>query len=102
MNYSFLDFEKLEKKFLLSREIIPQKFENIVVIGFGGSTQGSKAINSFLNEIRVIYIDHLHSEIIDKLVVSLNLEKTGFIFISKSGKTSETLSIFEYLSLIHI
>ena len=50
MNYPFLDFEKLEKKFLLSREIISLKFENIVVIGFGGSTQGSKAINSFLNE----------------------------------------------------
>ena len=97
MNYPFLDFEKLEKKFLLSREIISQKFESIVVIGFGGSTQGSKAINSFLNETRVFYIDHLHSEIIDKLLVTLNLEKTGFIFISKSGKTSETLSIFEYL-----
>jgi len=49
MNYPFLDFEKLEKKFLLSREIISQNFESIVVIGFGGSTQGSKAINSFLN-----------------------------------------------------
>ena len=85
MNYSFLDFEKLEKKFLLSREIISQKFESIVVIGFGGSTQGSKAINSFLNETRVFYIDHLHSDIIDRLVVTLNLEKTGFIFISKSG-----------------
>ena len=97
MNYPFLDFEKLEKKFLLSRETISQNFENIVVVGFGGSTQGSKAINSFLNEIRVIYVDHLNSNIIDKLLVTLNLEKTGFIFISKSGKTSETLSIFEYL-----
>lgn len=97
MNYPFLDFEKLEKKFLLSRETISQNFENIVVVGFGGSTQGSKAINSFLNEIRVIYVDHLNSNIIDKLLVTLNLEKTGFIFISKSGTTSETLSIFEYL-----
>ena len=73
MNYQFLDFEKMEKKFLLSRETISQNFENIVVVGFGGSTQGSKGINSFLNEIRVIYVDHLNSNIIDKLLVTLNL-----------------------------
>ena len=42
--------KKLEEKFLLSRETISQNFENIVVVGFGGSTQGSKAINSFLND----------------------------------------------------
>ena len=47
MNYPFLDFEKLEKKFLLSREIISQKFENIVVIALEDQRRAQKLLILF-------------------------------------------------------
>ena len=95
--YSFIDLEKLKSKYFDDRSLISGNFDKIIVIGIGGSSQGSKAINSFLNEDRVIYFDNLNFHFINKTLNSINLEKTGFIFISKSGATSEILTLFDYL-----
>ena len=95
-NYPFFDLDNLKSKYLQDKSIIENEFEKIIVIGVGGSSQGSKAINSYLNEDRVIYFDHLNHSLISKILAN-ELDKTGFIFISKSGTTSETLTIFDYL-----
>ena len=98
MNYPFLDFDKLENSYSESLGILDEGFNKILVVGIGGSSQGSKAINHFLNEKRVQYVDHLNSVKINELLDNTQLDETGFIFVSKSGQTSETLT----LSLIHI
>jgi len=95
-NYPFFDLDNLKSKYLQDKSIIENEFDKIIVIGVGGSSQGSKAINSYLNEDRVIYFDHLNHSLISKILAN-DLDKTGFIFISKSGTTSETLTIFDYL-----
>ena len=95
--FPFLDLEKLKSSYLKDRSIIDSNFERIIIIGIGGSSQGSKAINTFLNEERVVYFDHLNESIIKKTLGGSNLNKTGFIFVSKSGSTSEVLTIFDYL-----
>ena len=97
MNYPFLDFDKLENSYSESLGILEQSFNKILVVGIGGSSQGSKAINHFLNEKRVQYVDHLNSVKINELLNNTQLDETGFIFVSKSGQTSETLTIFEYM-----
>ena len=61
VKHSFLDFAKLVSDYQQSNKILHQNFSNIIVVGAGGSTQGSKAITSFLCEKRVIYFDHLDS-----------------------------------------
>mgnify|MGYP003305206638 CR=1 FL=1 len=60
INYPFFDLDNLKSRFLEDKSSIGSKFERIIVIGVGGSSQGSKAINGFLNEDRVIYFDHLN------------------------------------------
>ena len=93
----FLDLESLKSKYLNDSSTIFSDFEKIIVIGFGGSSQGSKAINCFLNEDRVIYFDHLNQNFINNTLEEAKIDKTGFIFISKSGSTSEVLTIFDFL-----
>jgi len=96
-NYPFFDLDNLKSKYLKDKSIIGAEFEKIIVIGVGGSSQGSKAINNFLNEKKVIYFDHLHQDLIDGVLEETEIDRTGFIFISKSGNTSEILTIFDYL-----
>ena len=96
-NYPFFDLDNLKSKYLQDKSIIGAEFEKIIVIGVGGSSQGSKAINNFLNEKKVIYFDHLHQDLIDGVLEETEIDRTGFIFISKSGNTSEILTIFDYL-----
>ena len=96
-NYPFFDLDNLKSKYLQDKSIIGTGFEKIIVIGVGGSSQGSKAINNFLNEKRVIYFDHLHQDLISNILEGTEIDRTGFMFISKSGNTSEILTIFDYL-----
>ena len=87
----------LEKNYQINKNFIKPNFTNIIVIGVGGSSQGSKAISSFLNEERIVYFDHLSSPLIMNALENFDLKSTAFLFISKSGKTSEVLTIFDFL-----
>ncbi len=87
---------------------VSKNFKNFVVLGIGGSSLGSKAIlNAFLpnyfNQLnnaqrnhrpKCYVIDNIDPEKISELLTSLDLEKTFFCVISKSGNTVETLAQF--------
>ena len=88
INYPFLEFDELQKTNEKTDIIINKDFKNIIVIGIGGSSQGSKAINHYLNETRVQYVDHLNSVKINELLNNSQLDETGFFFISKAGQIS--------------
>ena len=83
-NYKF-DFDtSTVKKF--------SKYENIVVIGMGGSILGTKSIYSFLkNRIKkkVFFFDSL--DLNSKYKKIKNLKNSCFIVVSKSGNTLETI-----------
>ena len=69
-----------------------KKFKNIVIIGMGGSTMGVDAIHSFLKhkiKKNILFLDNLDEFQFKNLV---NLKKTLFLIISKSGNTIETLT----------
>jgi glucose-6-phosphate isomerase len=76
--------------------------ENIVVLGIGGSSLGSKAIYEFLKPVKTPTRQLYFFESTDPLNImeifsKIDLEKSHFLVISKSGTTVETISIFKYL-----
>ncbi len=87
-----------------------REFENLVVVGIGGSNLGAKAIyfslmGNFANELPKRGKDlknHFLGETTDPapmrdLLKVINLKKTVFYIVSKSGNTVETLSAFLFL-----
>ena len=60
----------------------------------GGSVLGAKAMYSFLNDTikkKFIFFDNLDQIKIENVKKEVNLKKSLFIIISKSGNTLETL-----------
>tara|TARA_A100001015_G_scaffold125076_1_gene138608 strand:+ start:3600 stop:4853 length:1254 start_codon:yes stop_codon:yes gene_type:complete len=80
------------------------KFKNcdhILLIGTGGSSLGGKTLNSLRNnqfvgimKPNIYFIENVDPTPIIELLNQINVKKTGFIVISKSGETIETLSQF--------
>lgn len=75
-------------------------FEQIIVVGIGGSSLGIKAIDSILRPVTKDAKEIIFFENSDPLTISENLskitkEKACFFIISKSGSTIETTSIFK-------
>ena len=67
------------------------------VIGMGGSSLGTQTIYDFLKHKiskNFFFIDNLDDEKLSQLKKTININKTLFIIISKSGNTIETLTIF--------
>lgn len=78
---------------------IRKKFDNFVVLGIGGSALGVKFLKSaFVDSIHkdiginVYVCDNIDPDGFVSLISKLNLKKTMFNVITKSGSTSETLA----------
>ena len=78
---------------------IAKKYNDFVVLGIGGSALGIKLLkNTFVDSlnkdvgIRVTVCDNIDSDSFVSLLDQLNLKKTMFNVITKSGSTSETLA----------
>lgn len=82
------------------KTIDTDSFEQIVVIGIGGSSLGIKAIDSLLrpytpNAKEIIYFENSDPIAISKMLSQINRDKACFFLISKSGSTIEPISIFK-------
>lgn len=91
------------------------KFENFVVLGIGGSALGPIAVQQALNHLhyndlpaekrngpRLFVEDNIDPERMAALLDVIDVEKTMFNVISKSGGTSETMSQLLIISkLLH-
>lgn len=84
-----------------------QAYENLVVIGIGGSALGTRAIYRGLRRphtdrfrdgrprgdaLRLFFIENVDPVEIEDLLDSLDLERTVFNVVTKSGTTIETIS----------
>ncbi|CAA6812593.1 MAG: Glucose-6-phosphate isomerase (EC [uncultured Sulfurovum sp.] len=79
-----------------------ESIENIVVLGIGGSSLGARAIYEFLKPVKTPKRKLFFFESTDPLNImetlsKIEIEKSHFLIISKSGTTVETISIFKYL-----
>jgi glucose-6-phosphate isomerase len=72
-----------------------QTFEDVLILGTGGSSLGGQTLLSLRNpqhkSPRFHFLDNIDPTTFDHLFSTLSFEKTGVIAISKSGNTSETL-----------
>lgn len=78
------------------------KISDIVVIGIGGSSLGTKAIDAILEHkkeknIDISFLENGDPIAINKILKKIDKKSTIFIVISKSGTTIETTSIFKYI-----
>ena len=83
--------------------VLIKKKECFVILGTGGSNLGSRALINALRveyKNKILFFDNIDPLNFRNSILKLNIEKTGFIIISKSGSTSETLSQFS--SIIEI
>ncbi len=86
----------------IKKEFDDKDVENIVVLGIGGSALGARALfdglrgvyHNFTSRPRLFIADNIDPESFYSLIELLDMEKTVFIVISKSGTTSETLAQF--------
>lgn len=79
-----------------------QAIEYIVVLGIGGSSLGAKAIYEFLkplgaNKRKLVFFESTDPVSISYLLLQINISKSHFLVISKSGTTIETIAVFKYI-----
>ena len=91
LNFKIRDLEKFKK------------YQNIAIIGKGGSVLGSNAIFKFLeNKIKknLFFFDNIDYEKVKDFKQKINKKSVLFIVISKSGNTIETISNFFFINKI--
>ncbi len=77
-------------------------FDDVVVLGTGGSSLGGQALLALgewgfaraWSHPRVHFMDNIDPHSFDRLLATIAPARTGFIVISKSGGTAETMSQF--------
>ncbi len=73
--------------------------EKIIIFGTGGSNLGARALHNISSNsnINLEFYDNIDPISFEKNFKNVKFESTGFIIISKSGTTPETLSQFSCL-----
>ncbi|MDX1949231.1 MAG: hypothetical protein SFT90_01875 [Rickettsiales bacterium] len=103
------DFENLEERISEARDIskkISENAETIYVLGTGGATLCGQTIlglisNSFIRRKNIVFIDNVDPFTIKQISEDIDVSKSHFLVISKSGGTLETITQFLYfLSLV--
>jgi glucose-6-phosphate isomerase len=98
--YNFLelpgDMTLLRKIKKFADEQAKQKWENIVVLGIGGSALGAIAIRDallkpFQQTPRLHIVDNIDPAYLSALLSSIQISKSLFVVISKSGTTTEPM-----------
>ena len=70
-----------------------RRFENFIIFGTGGSALGGKCLCELAkSEKKIKFIDNLDPTQLAEIFSETDFSKTGFLGISKSGETLETIS----------
>ena len=69
------------------------RYRRLVVLGTGGASLGGQALAAVGAESeRLLFLDNGDGDRLDRLLGGPNLGSTGFLIVSKSGTTAETLA----------
>ena len=79
---------------------LSERFDDVVVLGTGGSSLGGQALAALADAgysrprgtPRLHFIDNIDPHSIARLLAGLDLASSGFVAVSKSGATAETLA----------
>ena len=102
--YPFLSIvEKTDDLEFLTKIAMPfQKFKDVVVLGTGGSSLGGRTLvdlkqssfSKLVGHPRLHFFDNVDPLTLKEFFNYHSLSQTGFIIISKSGSTAETIAQF--------
>lgn len=105
--FTQLPYQNETIELIKSLKICKKKWENIVVVGIGGSSLGTSALFKALKPInynlfparvrkapRLFILDNPDPELCWSVLNNIKIEKSIFLIISKSGETIETVSYF--------
>jgi len=67
-----------------------------VIVGFGGSSSGAKALSFFIKD-ELVFLDNLDYAYLKDFFIKKKIEEHFFFVVSKSGETFETLAILNLL-----
>jgi glucose-6-phosphate isomerase len=90
------DIERIET--LAKR--IRSAYDTVVVAGTGGSGLSGRALTHLLplgSKPKLYYLENIDPDTMDEVLAHVDLKKTCFLVISKSGSTAETLAQFYVL-----
>jgi len=87
------DYDLLNSTIAQTKKFIKNK-KKYVVFGTGGSNLGARALinTSIKQPENILFFDNIDPLFFQSQILKLDIETTGFIIISKSGTTPETLS----------
>jgi glucose-6-phosphate isomerase len=91
--------DKIYKFILSNNAVYKGKIKNLVILGIGGSSLGTKAIDTALkhtknrNNIKLIFLENCDPNEINSSLKGVSAKDSMFIMISKSGSTIETTSL---------
>ena len=76
--------------------------KKVVIVGIGGSSLGTKAIDQLLRQTKnickeILFLESVGPNAIKAVLSKVSFEETIFLIISKSGTTIETISNFKYI-----
>jgi glucose-6-phosphate isomerase len=79
-----------------------EKFKQIVIVGLGGSSLGNRVIAEIFRAKNMFFIDNVDALEFETLMEELgDLDKVGWVFISKSGTTIESLCSLEFIEQMY-
>jgi len=77
------------------------KFSEIAILGIGGSRHTTEAIAKMLNlDSKMHFYSAIDAESFKRFINKIDLEKTLFMVVSKSGGTLETTTAYENVKLV--
>ncbi len=100
--YEILDDTEIINKINRFAKSIKGKYKHVVVLGIGGSALGAICLKQSLTHVfhgsipQLYVIDNIDPILIKELEDVIDLNKTLFIVITKSGTTTETMSQYLY------
>ncbi len=91
-------------KFIIDNSLIyNKKLKNLIILGIGGSSLGTRAVDDALkhiknrNKINLIFLENCDPVATNRLLSGVEIKNSMFLMISKSGGTIETTSIAKYI-----
>ncbi|KYG67314.1 glucose-6-phosphate isomerase [Bdellovibrio bacteriovorus] len=79
-----------------------EKFQQIVIVGLGGSSLGNRVIAEIFRAKNMFFVDNVDALEFETLMEELgDLKKVGWVFISKSGTTIESLCALEFVEQMY-
>jgi transaldolase/glucose-6-phosphate isomerase len=87
--------QRIAKIYAFTRDF-PYAFDDIVLLGMGGSSLAPEVLRQAFGAERFHVLDTTHPKAIRRLVEGLDLDRTLFVVSSKSGTTLETRSHYDF------